>query len=91
MAQTRFKALETIDSRKAKKIKITPGKISDIFAKDVFTDSKMSDHVSGEVFKSVQKSIAICKVVKRVGNNQISILNEATEGAGESGAKKYRG
>ena len=40
MAQTRFNALETINSRKAKEMEITPQKISEIFAKDVLLMTK---------------------------------------------------
>ena len=72
MSQRRFKALETINSRKAKKMKITTEKISEIFAKDVFTDSKMADHVSGEVFKSVQKSINDGTRIDRSVANQVA-------------------
>lgn len=87
MAQTRFSALETINSRKAKEIKITPQKISEIFAKDVFTDDKMRNHVSGEVFKSVQKSINDGTRIDREVANQVA--NAMKEWAVQRGVTHY--
>jgi len=87
MAQTRFSALETINSRKAKEMKITPQKISEIFAKDVFTDEKMRNHVSGEVFKSVQKSINDGTRIDREVANQVA--NAMKEWAVQRGVTHY--
>ena len=87
MAQSRFTALETINSRKAKQIEITPQKISEIFGRDVFTDRKMRDHVSGDVFKSVQKSISDGTRIEREVADQVA--NAMKEWALKRGVTHY--
>ena len=87
MSQIRFNALKLINNRKPKHIEITDGKISDIFGKNVFNDKSMRDHLSGDVFKSVQKSISDGTRIDRKIAGQVA--NAMKEWAMKKGVTHY--
>ncbi len=72
MSKVRFEALETLFHRKPIEIPITNEKISDYYGSKVFGEQQMRQHLPGDAFKSVQKSIQDGNRVERTVADQVA-------------------
>ncbi len=72
MSKVRFEALGTLFHRKPVEIPIGNEKISDYFGRKVFGEKQMRQHLPGDAFKSVQKSIDSGNRIERQVADQVA-------------------